>query len=414
MRIAIIGGGAAGYFGAISAATNFPTANVTLYEATQKPLAKVRISGGGRCNVTHHCFDPVLLCKNYPRGAKELRGPFSRFQPLDTIDWFERHGVTLKTESDGRMFPTTDNSNTIVSCLQNAALEAGVDIQLGQRVKSIAVEKEEFGGNCFALTLHDGSQLKYDIALLTTGSSPRGYDFANNLGHSLVPCVPSLFTFKIRDERLEGLAGVSFASVNLELKTGEKRALKQSGPALITHWGLSGPAVLKLSAWGARALHENHYRARLSINFLPNENETSIRNTFSERRQGQPRKRVSSDNPVAVPNRYWKRIVELSGVDVETTWANITAKAISAIIGELTGASFLMAGKGVFKEEFVTCGGIKLSEVDFKTMESKVCPGLYFAGEILDIDGITGGFNFQNAWTTAAIAGNSIGATETE
>ncbi len=415
MRIAVIGGGAAGFFGALSASFHYPNAQIAIYEATQKPLEKVRISGGGRCNVTHHCFDPAELCANYPRGFKELRGPFNRFGPGDTVEWFENQGVKLKVEPDGRMFPTSDNSETIISALRNAAAESNIEIHLGARVKSITAIKKDSSANVFTITFHDRSQIECDRILLSTGSSPQGYRFASELGHEIIPGAPSLFTFKIKDERLTELAGVSFESVSLKLVVGNKhtfkarKTFKQSGPALITHWGLSGPAVLKLSAWGARALNEQKYQAELIINFLPESNTIKIRKEFDQRKQHHPRKRIIGDNPFPIPNRYWKRIVSLSVIDEKTTWANLTSNSVTALTNELAQASFKVNGKGIFKEEFVTCGGVKLSEVDFKTLQSKICSGLFFAGEILDIDGITGGFNFQNAWTTSWIAGSSMG-----
>ena len=415
VRIAIIGGGAAGFFGAISAATHAPEADIVLYEATQKPLAKVRISGGGRCNVTHHCFDPAELCKNYPRGARELRGPFSRFQPRDTVEWFEEHGVRLKSESDGRMFPVSDDSETIVSCLIQVAKEKNINIQTGARIRDVFPQKDRKGGRAFIVTLNDGREAEYDKVLVATGSAKQGYRFAEALGHGIVPCVPSLFTFKVADSRLHDLAGVSFNNVSLVLnlisKTGAERVFKQSGPLLITHWGLSGPAVLKLSAWGARELYDNHYTADLTVNFLPRHNERDLLEIIRARKNSHPKKHVSSDNQFAsdaIPNRYWKRIAEISGADERTTWASITGATISMLIAELRQAQFVVRGKGIFKDEFVTCGGVKLSEVDFRTMQSKTCPGLFFAGEILDIDGITGGFNFQNAWTTGWLAGSAI------
>jgi len=418
MRIAIIGGGAAGFFGALSAATHSPKAQIVIYEATHKPLAKVRISGGGRCNITHHCFDPVELCKNYPRGAKELRGPFSHFQPQDTVAWFQSHGVQLQTESDGRMFPVSNDSETIVACLSKTASEKGIEVRPGSRVKDIQVQKRKSGAYGFTVTLENDKpetedNTRYDKVLIATGSSRPGYRLAAELGHSIVPCVPSLFTFKVADPRLRGLAGVSFNEAALTLKVANNSIFKQSGPLLITHWGLSGPAILKLSAWGARALSDSCYSAELSVNFLPGLNESSLLETLRERKQSHPKKHLSGDNPLAsagMPNRYWKRIIEISGADGQTTWANLKSATISAIITELNRAQFTVRGKGAFKDEFVTCGGVKLSEIDFQTMQSKVCPGLFCAGEILDIDGATGGFNFQNAWTTGWIAGRGMAA----
>ncbi|MCH7878042.1 MAG: NAD(P)/FAD-dependent oxidoreductase [candidate division Zixibacteria bacterium] len=408
MKIAIIGGGAAGFIAGISAAAKNSRARITLFEATRKPLDKVRISGGGRCNVTHNCFDPLELVKNYPRGAKELLGPFSRFQPREIIAWFEAHGVLLKTESDGRMFPVTDKSETVVNCLLDAARESGVEVRLGARVKNIESCSENSKSPEFEIKLSDGARQKFDRVLLATGNSPQGYRFSAALKHEIVSCVPSLFTFKINDARLKGLAGVSFENATLTLENSSKRKLEQSGPLLITHWGLSGPAALKLSAWGARELHEYNYHCKLKINFLPGYNSNQIYSAIAEYKMQNGRKRIHSASPVVLPRRYWGQIAGVSGVSETDTWSGISRATMNKIVSELSGAVFMICGKGIFKEEFVTCGGVKLSEVDFKTMQSKRCPGLYFAGELLDIDGVTGGFNFQSAWTTGWIAGERM------
>ncbi|MEW6050233.1 MAG: NAD(P)/FAD-dependent oxidoreductase [Candidatus Zixiibacteriota bacterium] len=407
MRIAIVGGGAAGFFGAIAAATCNRSAEIILFEATHQPLDKVRISGGGRCNVTHQCFDPVELIKNYPRGSRELLAPFKRFQPRDTVDWFEQHGVRLKTEPDGRMFPITDQSSTIVDCLLNVAETCGVQLRLGARIKNVESSMQN-GEPRFELTLHDNSYQSCDRVLIATGSSPQGYRFAQSLGHTIIPCVPSLFTFKISDPRLDGLAGVSFENVSLTIIDSIGKKLRHPGPILITHWGLSGPAVLKLSAWGAKTLNRDTYHARLTVNFFPEQSREQLLQKLSVYRENNGKKQVHVDPPVALPRRYWRRIVHVSGVDVETTWTHVTRSAINAIVTELNAAQFDIVGKGIFKEEFVTCGGVSLKEIDFRTMQSRLCTGLYFAGEILDIDGITGGFNFQSAWTTGWIAGENM------
>jgi predicted Rossmann fold flavoprotein len=408
VRIAVAGGGAAGFFGAISAATHHPSAKIVLFEATHKPLNKVRISGGGRCNVTHHCFDPVELAKGYPRGNKELLGPFHRFQASDTVAWFEKQGVRLKTEEDGRMFPITDRSSTVVDCLLKLARELGVQVRLGARVKSIRATAPSKESSRFEIELQDGLCEHYYRLLLATGSSPHGLRLAEALGHSIVPCVPSLFTFKVSDSRLAGLAGISFEKVKLTLKDNDGNQLEQTGDLLITHWGLSGPAVLKLSARGARTLQQSNYQAELVVNLLPNLSTEQLYQELLAHKEENSRKRVQKEPVLKVPGRYWSRIAQYVGIAGETIWANITNDAINALVSELSGGRFAVSGKGIFKEEFVTCGGVSLKEVDFKTMQSKLCPGLYFAGEILDIDGITGGFNFQSAWTTGWIAGLSI------
>ncbi len=401
MRIAIVGGGAAGFFGALAAAATNSSAHIDLFEAAGQPLQKVRISGGGRCNVTHHCYEPRQLAKGYPRGARELLGPFTRFGPRETVEWFESRGVRLKAEDDGRMFPVTDRSSTIVDCLTRAAEEAGVRLRLGANVKSVTRELD--------VTLSDGSRESYDRVLLATGGSPQGYRLAAALGHTIVPCVPSLFTFNVRDPRIDGLSGISFDKVALTLTGGESRPLHQTGPLLLTHWGLSGPAVLKLSAWGARVLADCRYQASLEINFVPDISAAQARQELLALRDAHPRKRVQSEKRFGVPSRYWTRMVRHAGIAEDTMWSHVSNKALASLVTELTAARFAITGKGVFKDEFVTCGGVRLNEVDFRTLESNVVPGLHLAGEILDIDGITGGFNFQSAWTTGWLAGSAIG-----
>lgn len=408
VRIAVAGGGAAGFFGAISAATHNPSAEIVLLEATHQPLNKVRISGGGRCNVTYHCFDPLELAQGYPRGSKELLGPFSRFQPRDTMAWFESKGVRLKTEEDRRVFPVTDQSSTVVDCLLNTARKLGVQVRLGARVKNIQNINSAKNIPQFEIELQSGARERFDLVLLTTGNSPQGHRLAQALGHNIVPCVPSLFTFKISDSRLEGLAGISFEKVKLTLTGSEGNQLEQTGPLLITHWGLSGPAVLKLSAWGARMLHKSHYQAGLVVNLLPDFSAEELYRKLVAYKEQNSKKRISTEPVFSIPGRYWSKIVQLVGIPEETIWANLSKEAMSALLSELTCGHFAVSGKGIFKEEFVTCGGVNLKEVDFKTMQSKLCPGLYLAGEILDIDGITGGFNFQSAWTTGWIAGISM------
>lgn len=407
MRIAIVGGGAAGYFGALAAARGNPSAHIDLFEAARQPLQKVRISGGGRCNVTHHCYDPRELVKGYPRGARELLGPFTRFGPRETVDWFEQHGVRLKAEGDGRMFPVTDQSSTVVDCLTRAAGEAGIHLRLGQNVKSVAAPTPS--AKEFEIALSDGSRERYDRVLLATGGSPQGYRLAASLGHAIVPCVPSLFTFNVTDPRLEALSGISFDKVALTLSDGRSKPLRQTGPMLVTHWGLSGPAVLKLSAWGARLLANTRYQASLTVNFLPDLPTARVREELIGFKTTRARKRVHTDRQFSMPSRYWARLVQHAGIAADTAWSNVSNQALTGLITELTTARFAVTGKGVFKDEFVTSGGVTLSEVDFRSMESKLVSGLHFAGEILDIDGITGGFNFQSAWTTGWLAGNACG-----
>lgn len=402
LRIVVIGGGAAGFFAAICCAESNPRAQVKLLEAGRQPLSKVLISGGGRCNVTHACFEPALLVQNYPRGGKALRGAFSQFQARHTVDWFTAHGVKLKTEADGRMFPITDDSNTIATCLLEQADELGINLRLQSPVKSIEKIDETF-----QIELRSGELLSADRVLLATGSSPQGYQLAKDLGHTIVPPVPSLFTFNVKDDRLQDLAGVSVDPVRLRLQVGDAK-FEQTGALLITHWGLSAPAVLKLSAWAARELHDHRYQAKLTINWLPHQNPEKLRQELIAVRNQIPQRSIAANCPVMLPRRLWERLTEFVGIAKATRWAELSNKVLNQLIQELTQGSYTITGKGVFKEEFVTCGGVTLKEVNFKTMESRCCPGLYFAGEILDIDGITGGFNFQSAWTTGAIAGNAM------
>lgn len=406
--IAVIGGGAAGYFGAIACAEKNPGARVSLFESTSKPLKKVRISGGGRCNVTHHCFVPSDLVKNYPRGFRELLGNFHRFQPQDTVKWYESRGVKLKVEEDGRMFPVTDNSETIARCLETEAERVGVRVHLSTAVLSIEKKDEQF-----EVTLKSGEleeKRVFDRILIATGSSPAGHRIASHLGHSIVSPVPSLFTFNIVDPKLQELAGLVFERARVKLSFAEdKTKLEQVGPVLITHWGLSGPAVLKLSAFGARPLHEANYHAKLHINILPEENSESAFQALTQYKNENPRKQVSINRPYPeVPKRFWERLTSLQQLPETMIWAELPAKTLRKLADDLTQGAYEISGKGVFKEEFVTCGGVHLKEVDFRTMQSKICPGLFFAGEVLDIDGITGGFNFQNAWTSGFIAGESM------
>lgn len=405
LQIVVIGGGAAGFFGAIACAELNPDAQITLIEAGRQPLAKVRISGGGRCNVTHACFEAENLVQNYPRGSKPLRGAFARFQAKDTVAWFANHGVQLKTEADGRMFPTTDNSETIVDCLIDAAQASGIDIWTG----TVVVSVKQLLGNKFEILLKSGETKKCDRLLLATGSSLVGYKIAEEFGHQIESPVPSLFTFNVLDPKLRALAGISVNPVHLGLAVDKKTQLQQTGALLITHWGLSGPAVLKLSAWGARLLHQNRYQAELIINWLPHLHQDEVREKILAVKNEWAKRAIALHRGVDLPHRLWQYIINRIGITAGDRWAGLSNKTLNQLVQELTQGQYLVEGKGVFKEEFVTCGGVNLKEVDFKTMESKLIPGLYFAGEILDIDGVTGGFNFQSAWTTAYLAGNAMG-----
>ena len=411
LEVVVIGGGAAGFFGAIACAEANPHARVTLLEAGSQPLSKVRISGGGRCNVTHHCFEPAQLVQNYPRGGKALRGAFSRFQPLDTVKWFQSRGVKLKTEADGRMFPVTNTSATIIDCLVAAAEKAGVVVKTNSAVKNITKLNTTSSQQQFQIELKKGQILQGDRLLIATGSNPMGYRWAKHLGHTIETPVPSLFTFKIEDPRLKNLAGVSVENARATLLYSGKKALEQTGALLITHWGLSAPAILKLSAWGARVLYDNKYSLVVKINWLPNHNQETLKAHFLKVKNSHSKKKIINYCPVEIPKRLWQSIINYIAIDQAKIWADINKKELSQLLNELIQGQYQIQGKGVFKEEFVTCGGVKLKEVNFKTMESKICPHLYFAGEVLDIDGVTGGFNFQSAWTTGWLAGNAMSQT---
>jgi len=411
-QIIVVGGGAAGFFAAITCAEANPQCSVTIYEATAHLLAKVRVSGGGRCNVTHACFDPRELVKRYPRGNRELLGAFHRWQPRDTVEWFESRGVQLKIESDGRMFPITDNSETIVHCLQDAAQKAGVRVVTQVGVKGVERVASDPGTNeadgCrFKVTLTTGESVTCDCVLLATGGNKTnaGFEFARRFGHTIEPPVPSLFTFHVKDSRLQDLSGVSVEAAATAVRGTN---LKESGPLLITHWGLSGPAVLKLSAWGARILHDCDYRFTLLVNWTPQFNVDQLVAALGQAREANPKKQLGTWCPVGLPLRLWERLVVAAGLQLTTVWTNVSGASLRALAAQIGTGEFAVNGKSTFKEEFVTCGGVKLSEVDFKTMESRLAPGLYFAGEVLDIDGITGGFNFQAAWTGGHLAGRAM------
>ncbi len=402
--IIVTGGGPAGFFAAIRCAELNPNLKVLILEKAKQTLSKVIVSGGGRCNVTHACFDPARLVTFYPRGANELRGAFTRFQPQDAVAWFESRGVKLKTEADGRIFPVTDDSNTIADCLRSAATSAGVEVWEHARLGKVDRNRD----GSFQLTVQTlrdvFTRLHAGKLLLATGSDRATLDIAKSLGHTVIDPVPSLFTFNVRDERIKGLEGVSVASVSLKMDS-----LTARGALLITHWGLSGPAVLRLSAWGARELYEKNYRFEMTINWLDEYSFEKALDVLQRNKawKDNARKKLSSHAAFSqIPLRLWKQLVEFIG---DKNWADVSKDELRKLAKELTTGKFTIHGKGIFKEEFVTCGGVTLKEVDFKTMESRVIKGLFFAGEILDIDGVTGGFNFQASWTTGWIAGNALG-----
>jgi len=403
-RFVIAGGGAAGFFAAITCAELWRGAEIFILEKTQHFLSKVKISGGGRCNVTHACFDARELTTRYPRGERALIAPFKQFQASDTIAWFAARGVKLKTESDGRMFPVTDSSQTIIDCLLNAARDAGIKLKTG-----CAVDRAIKTPGGFELTLSSGETLACSKLLLATGGcrTPALGQLAVSLGHSLEAPVPSLFTFHIENPWLRELAGISVENVEA---TVPEIKLREQGALLITHWGLSGPAILRLSAWGARELHDKNYHFTLLINWLPDMSEEKLAAEFQARRQSQPAKAIVNFPIAPLPARLWEQLVLAAGIAREARWATLSHSAQHALIRQLLRSEFAVTGKSLNKDEFVTCGGVRLNEVNFKTMESKICPGLFFAGEVLDIDGITGGFNFQAAWTTGWLAGKAMAA----
>jgi predicted Rossmann fold flavoprotein len=396
--IIIVGGGAAGFFAAINIVENSPKTKVCILERGQEVLTKVRISGGGRCNVTHACFVPNDLVKFYPRGEKELRGPFHQFCSGDTIDWFEKHGVELKIEDDGRMFPVSNSSQTIIDCFLAATKKLGIDVLTGQSVQSIFKSEDYWKVE----TNHETFACKKII--MTTGSNPKIWEMLQNLGHSVVEPVPSLFTFNIKDARIKDLMGLS-AVASVKVKNSK---LEASGPLLITHWGMSGPGILRLSAWGARELADKKYQFAIVVNWLNDKTFEETATILRELKLEHSKKAVSKKSPFDLPNRLWESIVLASQIDAESKWADLTKNQLTNLTNQLTNADFQVNGKSTFKEEFVTAGGIDLKEINFKTMESKVLPSLYFAGEIVNIDAITGGFNFQNAWTSGFIVANSV------
>jgi len=398
--LVVAGGGAAGFFGAISAKENGFQGDIIILEKSAKLLSKVLVSGGGRCNVTHACFDNDILAGNYPRGNRELRGPFSSFSPTDTIRWFEGKGVKLKTEDDGRIFPVTNKSETIAECLVTTAEKNGIRIRTQTGIRSFIYR------DGFELLLTDGSTLKCKYLLLATGGQPKeaGYDWITACGHHISSPVPSLFTFNIPDSPFRGLEGVAW---HAEINIGQSN-LKTTGPVLVTHWGLSGPAVLRLSAIAARHVHGLDYKFDVRISFMPGSKQEEITDRLRAKRVSHPSKKISVDTTAGLPSRLWQRLTELAKIDEFETWGQLKKENLLALSDLLFKMKVNVQGKTTYKEEFVTCGGISLREINMRTMESKLVPGLYFAGELIDVDGITGGFNFQNAWTTGFIAGRAI------
>lgn len=406
VKVIVIGGGAAGFFGAITCARYNYNAEIILLERSDKLLSKVKISGGGRCNVTHACFDNNQLIKYYPRGGKELKTCFTYFSTNQTVDWFESRGVKLKTEADNRMFPVTDSSQTVVDCLVREARVLGVKIMTGFSVGGV-----ERKNNQWLVKLRGGENMICDKVLIATGGSPSddSYNWMRELGLEVVKPVPSLFTFNVPNSRLSGLQGISVPHVEVRV---EGTKLSNTGPLLITHWGFSGPAILKLSSWAAREIHDMNYDFNIHINFAPGYTEDSLREKLHDIKSENHKKIVSSNPFFDLPKRLWERLTNIAGIEEDTRWADVPNKNINKLLEELLRGNYSVEGKTTFKEEFVTCGGVDLKEVDLFTMQCKKQKGLFFAGEVLNIDALTGGFNFQSAWTTGFLAGKSIAEDE--
>jgi predicted Rossmann fold flavoprotein len=394
-----VGGGAAGFFAAITALETRPGTSVVILEQSQQVLSKVRISGGGRCNVTHACFDPSHLVNSYPRGSRELLGPFHKFGPADTVSWFAAHGVKLKTEDDGRMFPVSDDSETIVRCLTGYASRLGISILTGKKIVSIKPADPEEG--FYTIGTSGGDLYCSRNVMIATGSSPAMWSLLAGLGLVIEPPVPSLFTFNMPKNPVTALMGITIPNVNLSIPgTG----IHTSGPLLITHWGLSGPAVLKASAWGARVLAQNEYRFSIEVDWIPLTGHEEIK----AQRELSGAKKVLNGPHFGLPQRLYHHLATEAGITEDTRWATVTKTQMDRLIFVLKSWHADIAGKTTFKEEFVTAGGIKLRQVNFKTFESRKHPGLFLAGEVLDIDAVTGGFNFQAAWTGGFLAGKGM------
>ena len=403
-KLIVIGGGAAGFFCAINAARLNPLLNVIIVEKSNKFLSKVKVSGGGRCNVTHACFDIVEMSKKYPRGSNFVKKDFHQFFTINTIKWFDERGITLKTEQDGRMFPVTDSSETIINCLLKEASKYNVSIMLNAEVKKMKKTNE-----LFQVELHDHRHLTADFVCVARGGYSKSsmFDWLKETGHTIEEPVPSLFTFNLPGHPIRELMGISVENVRLKIQQSKPG---ESGAILITHWGLSGPAVLKLSAWGARELAKLNYEFTVSVNWLPDLNEQTLKERFLQTRNDNAVQKVKGKNSMGLPNRLWDFLAMQSGITETMRWADMPSVTQNKFIKNLCNYELQVKGKTTFKEEFVTAGGINLSEIDHNTMMSKKVSNLYFAGEIMDVDGVTGGFNFQHAWTSGFIAAKSIAA----
>ncbi len=401
-RLVIIGGGAAGFFCAVNAARMNRQLEVTIIEKTSKLLSKVKVSGGGRCNVTHSCFSIAEMIKKYPRGESFLKKAFHHFFTTDTIEWFKERGVTLKTETDGRMFPDTDSSQTIIDCLMKEVNKYGVQIRVNAEVKEMIQSGEQW-----AVVISNGEKLQADFVCIASGGYPKAtqFEWLKKVGHTIEEPVPSLFTFNMPGNSITALMGVVAKNASVKI-AGSK--LASQGPLLITHWGMSGPAILKLSAWGARELQKKNWHFTIIVNWFPELNENTLREKIQQLRFEIASQKIINRNPFELPQRLWEYLLQQSGIHENMRWADLPAKEQNKLIKNVCVQEFEVKGKTTFKEEFVTAGGIVLNEVDHNTMESKIVPNLYFAGEVLNVDGITGGFNFQNAWTTGWIAAGAI------
>lgn len=397
----IVGGGAAGFFGAIQAAELKPGMKIIILEKTTKLLSKVRISGGGRCNVTHHCFEPTELSHHYPRGQKQLKSLFRKYQAADVVKWFEQKGIKLKTEEDGRMFPVTDNSETIIDCFLAEAQRHNVKIEMNAGVEEIKTLPDGFELICA------DKKFKSKKVLVALGGHPnaQAYTFIKKLGHTIVPLIPSLFTFNDSQKEFKDLMGVSVPHGGVRI-AGTK--FYQEGPVLITHWGLSGPAVIKLSAWAAEYFFQNKYEATVLISWIKETQEEVVRKFLSDYKSTHKKRKVYSYPLYELPQRLWTRLCELAEIEDQKIWDELSNKNLNKLLELLIRCPFKIKGKTTFKEEFVTCGGVDLAEVNLDTLESKKIKNLFFAGEVLNIDGETGGFNFQAAWTTAHVAAKSM------
>ncbi len=398
----VVGGGAGGFFTAIRLAEIYPGAKICILEAARKPLSKVEISGGGRCNVTHACFDPEELTSYYPRGQKEMLGPFYHFQPSDLIQWFESKGVKLKTENDGRIFPVTNSSSTIINCFMNCIQKSGVELLTSTRASKWEYVKED---KQWMVTLFNGRTITSTYLLIASGSDQRTWEALKLIGHKIISPVPSLFTFNIRDENLTSLQGISKDDVHLSIPA---MKLETSGPLLITHWGMSGPAILKLSAWGARELYGCGYVFDLIVNWKGEKDRQDILDWLQNIANENPKKKMINLAMKDIPSRLWKYFCSKADILLGMTCAEVGNKRLDKLANILISDIYRVTGKSTFKDEFVTAGGVDLKEIDMRKFESKIQPGLFLVGEVLNIDALTGGYNFQAAWTGAELAANAI------